>query len=358
MTGLVARIRSRLTPPESARATTAVWRAKYEALRTKMRDYRERSRARQHELKARSVRHHRRILSVEALRHMIVLRFPQARRRAELVERQSTQPTADFGHRARRTVLDGLTWWVPTPPTQSQKSIERTMLKQRFPYRTISQTRDVSIGGIMLDIGANVGRMAIPRVVLGDVTRAFCAEPDELNYDCLVANIRDNGLAGLIVPDRVAITDHNGRVPLHHGKMPGSHRVDYAPGTGNDVATVPAMTLDAWVERHRIPLSEVTYVKVDTQGSEVHVLSGASNVLAQPQIAWQLEISPFHLRLAGNDLEALYRILMDRFTHFYDLNSHADGPRLRPIADLRAALAYLERSDDASTDIVTYRAAR
>ena len=354
MARLVTRLRLRLNGASQDAGGTD-WRSKFEALRASVRARKERNRQHEQTLKAQSRERRRRIPSVEALQHMMVIRFPQAQRRAERIAPQAAGPATDLGQGVRRTVIDGLTWWVPMMPTQSPKSIERTILKQRFPYRTISQTRDVAVGGIMLDIGANVGRMSVPRVVLGDVTRAFCAEPDDLNYECLVANIRDNKLAGLVIPDRVAITDHIGRVALHRERMPGGHRVDYTAGVESDAATVPASTLDAWVERHQIPLSEVTFVKVDTQGSEVHVLSGASRVLAQPQIAWQLEISPVHLRLAGSDPEALYRILTDRFTHFYDLNPEADGARLRPIVELRTALAYLERSDDVHTDVVVYR---
>jgi FkbM family methyltransferase len=353
MAGLVTRLRLRLNGASHG-AVGQNWRSKFEALRAQVRARNQRDREHMQRLKDQSRERARRVPSVQALRHMMALRFSQAQRRAELIAPQGNGSGTDLGQRARRTTIDGLTWWVPTMPAQSQKSIARIMLKQRFPYRTISQTRDVVVGGIMLDIGANVGRMAVPRVVLGDVTRAFCAEPDELNYECLVANIRDNKLAGLVIPDRVAITDHIGRVALERGKMSGGHRVDYT-NAERDGATVPAITLDAWVERHQVPLSEVTFVKVDTQGSEVHVLSGASRVLAQPQIAWQIEISPLHLRLAGSDPEGLYRILTGRFTHFFDLNPEADGPRLRPIAELRTALAYLERADDVHTDVVVYR---
>ena len=33
----------------------------------------------------------------------------------------------------------------------------------------------------MLDLGANVGRMSVPRVVLGDAMVAYCAEPDPVS---------------------------------------------------------------------------------------------------------------------------------------------------------------------------------
>ncbi|MND07492.1 hypothetical protein D3C83_294970 [compost metagenome] len=49
--------------------------------------------------------------------------------------------------------------------------------------------------------------------------------------------------------------------------------------------------------------------------------------------------------------------MTERFTHFFDLNPHAAGDRLRPIADLAGALEYLEQGDDdAQTDVVVYRA--
>jgi hypothetical protein len=41
------------------------------------------------------------------------------------------------------------------------------------------------------------------------------------------------------------------------------------------------------------------------------------------------------------------------FTHFIDLNPHAPGGRLRPVAELPAALAYLGRD---FTNLLAYRA--
>jgi len=40
------------------------------------------------------------------------------------------------------------------------------------------------------------------------------------------------------------------------------------------------------------------------------------------------------------------------FTHFIDLNPHAPGDRLRPIAELPDALVYLERS---FTNLLAYK---
>ncbi len=257
---------------------------------------------------------------------------------------------------ARRLTVDRLTWWLPAPRTRSAAAIERTIRKQRIPYRGIAQARDLAVGRVMIDIGANIGRMAIPRAILGDFDVVYCAEPDTLNYRCLVANVISNGLQGLVLPDQLAISDRQGTVTLQRGKAPGAHRVLHE--SSNDPASaVPAMTLDAWVERAGIDLAETTFVKVDTQGSEVHVLAGATRVLTHRHIAWQIEVAPWLLRLAGTTPSTLYQMLQDHFTHFIDLNAAGAGPRRRPIAKLEEALAYLNGEDETHTDVLVYHAA-
>jgi FkbM family methyltransferase len=341
----------------TARDLAAHWQSKYEGLRARVRERVRREHEERATLKAQSMRRARRMPSVETLQHMLRARTVMAQSRAARARRGASDwQSSTIDSHARRSTIDGLAWWVPALPSQSAASVERMLAKQRFPYLAIAQTRDVSIGGIMLDIGANVGRMAIPRVVLGDSTKAYCAEPDELNCQCLIANIHDNGLGGLVVADCVAISDRIGRLPLQRGKMSGAHRLVHTGAVRENTATVRCTTLDAWVEEQAIDLLDVTFVKIDTQGSEVHVLAGASRVLAAPHIAWQIEVSPAHLRVAGSDPQVLYRMLADRFSHFFDLNPSAAGPRLRSITDLASALEYLERAEDAQTDIVVYRA--
>jgi FkbM family methyltransferase len=251
-----------------------------------------------------------------------------------------------------RTDVQGLTWWVPQLPSMGPGSIERVLSKQRFPYRAITQTRELSVGPAMIDVGANLGRMSIPRVILGDFSRAYCAEPDPLNFECLVRNVADNGLRGLVLPDRVAIADRTGGASLIRAKYPGGHRI--AARSAHNAIAVPAITLDAWCDRLSIDPDLVTYVKVDTQGFEHRVLLGASRLLARRHIAWQLEISPALLDAAGTPAAALFAFCADRFTHFIDLGKQAEGPRARRTRDLAAALDYV--ADQQQTDILLFNA--
>jgi len=369
---VLQRIRARVRAAFTASAAAAEWRARYKALHAETRARAQRDRTERDEWKAKSARLSRRIPSVRALQHALEGRIVQARARAAgpeartrgeafaartpaLASAVASLDTLD--REARRTTVDGLMWWVPTPPTQSAASIERTLAKQSVPYRAISQTRDLAVGGIRLDIGANIGATAIPRAILGDAQAVFCAEPDEINHRCLVANVVQNGLSGLVLPDRVAISNRTGEVIIERGKMPGGHRIVHAaPGTMDGDLRVPSKTLDDWVAHHAIDGRDLTFIKIDTQGSEVHVLTGAATLLALPVVAWQIEVAPRLLRLAGSDPATLYRMMKAHFTYFMDLNVDAPGSRVRSIADLDATLEYLERGEAPQTDVVAYRA--
>jgi FkbM family methyltransferase len=255
--------------------------------------------------------------------------------------------------RIERHKVDGLHWHVPALTRKLDELPGWFEKEQRFPYAAILQTRDVSIGGVMLDIGANVGRVSIPRVVLGDVTAAYCAEPDSLNYECLRRNVLDNGLAGLVMPDCVAITDRDGAVTLRQGKKYTGHRVVTEPNPAGDVIDVPACTLDTWVRRHNIDLDAVTFVKVDVEGHEQRVLDGAAEVLTRAHIAWQLEVWSAQLSAVGNSAMQLAASLARHFTHFVDLRREIPDPRVRLIAELHDMASELDKVGG-KTDIVVF----
>lgn len=314
---------------------------------------------------------HRAVLDKDVLRSVLPLRAAGLSRRSEAAEARARAArlraaSAAYAERSaggrdenphiRRVTLDGLPWSAPLMRPDDAAAVDRYLAQQDFPYRTITQTREVAIGGTMIDIGANVGRMSIPRVILGDVSAAYCAEPDPLNYDCLVRNVLDNNLEGLVLPDRVAIGSANGVARLERRNIAGGHTViDAGAESGRETIEVPMATLDTWVERVGIDLETLVFVKLDAQGSEVHVLRGANRVLSQPQVAWQIEIDLPLLARRGCSGEDLFAILRTHFTHFTDLNRHATGARVRPVSELGAALDYLASVRHGGTDVLIYR---
>jgi FkbM family methyltransferase len=246
-----------------------------------------------------------------------------------------------------KTTLQGLTWWTPILRDSDREAGSRWLAKQKFPYRAIAQTRELAVGGIMLDLGANIGRMSLPRVLMGDVTAVYCAEPDPLNYECLVRNVVDNGLAGLVCPDHVAIGAAPGIAKLQKARHSGAHSL--IPSTTRATVDVPMLTLDGWLARLGLDARSVGFVKMDVQGWEGHVLAGAQALLAQRHVVWQLEVKPRLLRAAGTAPGDFLAALAAHFTHFIDVNKELTGPKARPTSELEEALAYL-REDEAEGD--------
>jgi FkbM family methyltransferase len=325
----------------------------------------------------------RRVLNTHVLRQIFDLRAQTLRARAaipppeqrEAILREISpayvaaveQGLTAWGECAHRMRNRNLNWWMPVVRPRPNGPSAEWIAKQRFPYRALTQTRELAVGGIMLDIGANIGRMSISRIVLGDVVAAYCAEPDPLNYACLVGNIVDNDLNGLLMPDQLAIADRDGAMVLRRADVSGGHRVlagdadvpiatsetSRTKSKGGQFVEVPCLTLDSWLARLRVDPDAVTFVKVDVQGFEMRVLQGAFSLLARRHVAWQLEVDPALLAKAGTSLADMCTKVQQHFTHFIDMNGAMTGPRHRTIDELPEALAYIAGTRD-KTDVLFY----
>jgi FkbM family methyltransferase len=189
----------------------------------------------------------------------------------------------------------------------------------------------------MIDLGANIGTTSLTRAVLGDFQVIYAAEPEPNNYNCLVQNVVANDLRGFVLPDRVAIGSHEGDVFLKLSNSSiGGHEVakDPADEPGRRYVRVPCRTLDSWVASLGIDLDAVTFVKCDAQGSEPHIFRGASEVLRQKHIAWQIEFWPHGFRKTGFEMPEVLDLIRRHFTHMINLRPWGAGLRIRPVSDL------------------------
>lgn len=306
------------------------------------------------------------------VRHSLPLRLESARARgaqAEARERERHFAAASAAYARAivdvasvsgeaplaRTTIQGLSWTVPVMRQGDEQPDSLWMRKQKFPYRAIVQTRELGMGGVMLDLGANTGRMSIPRAILGDVSAVYCAEPDPVNYVCLVRNVIDNGLGGLVMPDNLAVGDADGVATLRRARHSGGHRL--VDGAGPDDGTtlaVPMRTVDAWLAGLGVEPDLVTFVKVDVQGWEAHVLDGAAGLLARRHLAWQMEVSPSLLQQAGTGMPGLFDRLRRHFSRFTDLSKEHPAPHGRPMEELSEALGYLAAAPHAQTDLLLF----
>lgn len=233
---------------------------------------------------------------------------------------------------ARSVTIHGVHFSVPDDTTEPGSLSDR-VLHGWLPLNDLLATRAFVVGGIMLDIGANIGTTCLPRAVLGDFTRIYAAEPDPENFACLAANIRDNGLDAILTADRLAVANWTGPATLKRAARIGSHTLRLSGASSPTSIDVACTTVDAWLAGHGVDPAGVRFVKTDTQGFDALVLAGARSVLEQRRAVWQIEVSPGLLARSGTSLPALVAFVSDHFSHCWDLDA---GGEARPATDLAA----------------------
>lgn len=164
-------------------------------------------------------------------------------------------------------------------------------------------------GGIVLDVGANVGFFAVPlaaRVAqLGG--RVVAVEPLPANADRLRRNIEANGLDERVVIVRAALGEAQGRMFLV--------RTDSLAPTGNAVRTTTEMPASNEVELRtldeladELALGRCDAVKVDIEGGELAFLRGGERYLREHRPLLCVELNQVQMVAAGwrtGDLQSL-----------------------------------------------------
>jgi FkbM family methyltransferase len=266
------------------------------------------------------------------------LRLLRARSSADATTRSSEPAVTATADRVR---IAGVTWFVPADDRKAGSLSDR-LLHHELPLMEILSTRQFARGGVMIDIGANIGTTAIPRLLLGDVDRVYGVEPDPNNYACLCRTIGENGLADRVIVDRVALGATDADADLLVATRLGRHRLLPAGVTKRSTIRVPTLRLDTWSSRLGADLARLRYVKCDTQGWEAHVVAGGPQLLSRPAVVWEMEVCPPLLEAAGSSLDDLCASLTRYFRWFVDLRTDRQLTR-RPIealaADVREAIA-------------------
>jgi FkbM family methyltransferase len=135
-------------------------------------------------------------------------------------------------------------------------------------------------GGLLVDVGANVGYFSCMWAALNPQNEVYAFEPSPRNLTMLKKNI-----SALPNPDAVKIFDHA------VGREDGFFNFDIGPeeqsGWGGLATSQSARTIQIKVKRldDIIPAGKtISVLKIDTEGADTWVLMGAENLLRQKRI--------------------------------------------------------------------------
>jgi FkbM family methyltransferase len=167
-----------------------------------------------------------------------------------------------------------------------------------------SVVRDDSI---VADVGANQGVYSLWLARAATKGHVFAFEPDPELFRCLERNIQINQLPN-VVPVQAAASNCSGTLTFAANRINrGDNRVSRKMLENVDMIEVRAVTLDNAVSDQRLDV-----LKIDVQGFEIEVLSGAKQILrANPSLTILFEFWPYGLRQAGHDPTELWNLLKD-----------------------------------------------
>jgi FkbM family methyltransferase len=164
---------------------------------------------------------------------------------------------------------------------------------RKEPWTVAWIEESMSAGGVLYDIGANVGTFSL-------VAAKVCArrgtvvafEPGFASYSHLCGNIVLNRCEAIIIPVPLAVAGTCGLGSFRYLSLdPGQSRHDFKQEAWDaDTADTPkryiqpvlSMTLDSAISTFALPAPN--HLKVDVDGGEIEVLQGAAQTLANPAL--------------------------------------------------------------------------
>jgi FkbM family methyltransferase len=186
----------------------------------------------------------------------------------------------------------------------------------------------ISPGMTVLDVGAHVGQYALlAAAATGPSGQVHAFEPNPAAFLRLIANLKLNNYENLHA-HQVALSDASGDADLY---LPSNNNLGEASllkfSKGLDTRTVQCVTLDEWAEA--VSLERLDLIKLDVQGLEPKVITGAKRVLERFRPTLVCEFEERWLRGVGSSTPEFKRQLAN--LDYEPFRITGDG--LKPVAE-------------------------
>lgn len=202
-----------------------------------------------------------------------------------------------------------------------------------FEHDTAAALRKhIRPGSTVLDIGANIGAHTLLLAKhVGDNGRVIAFEPTKFAYSKLSKNLSLNpDLQKRVTALRYFLAaDNDAQAPESiASSWPLTGGSDLHPKHGGEpmaLESTPARNLDSVIAELGSP--HIDAIKIDVDGFECSVFSGAQSILARDKPFIVMELSPYILREQNTSLGELLLLLEPHGYGFYEIPSEKCLPR-------------------------------
>ncbi|MGD9972274.1 MAG: FkbM family methyltransferase [Desulfatirhabdiaceae bacterium] len=207
------------------------------------------------------------------------------------------------------------------------------------PELHLAMEKLVKPGMYCIDAGANLGEMSLHMgVLVGGAGRVFSFEPVIHVFERLNRHIIENGMAGRICAFQKALSNADGEVEIAFPIGQTSNQglgsiVNTDQGHGFQRQRVAAITLDTFVRQNDLP--HLDFLKLDIQGAEYLLLTGACETLEKFSPLICMEVSPADLRCMGLTSRDLCGLLDSYGYDIFVLTKKGKGKKI-PVEQVRA----------------------
>ncbi|HXY08652.1 MAG TPA: FkbM family methyltransferase, partial [Terriglobales bacterium] len=179
--------------------------------------------------------------------------------------------------------------------------LDEVFIRRLYDFKT-----DAPAGGVMVDIGANIGTVSQFFAFASPKLLIHAYEPNPAAFEMLQRNITDNQLHERVTAFPEAVGRESGELSLwvDVNTTLSTAYLESSPSEGGRRIKVPTITLDeVW---NRLNRSPIWLLKIDTEGAEGDILESASSAsLAAVQNA----IVEYHDNIVPGVSKRCYKVL-------------------------------------------------
>ncbi len=170
--------------------------------------------------------------------------------------------------------------------------------------------KNLKEGDTVLDIGAHIGLFSVAMAsMVGDEGRVFCFEPTPLTREVLSKVIALNGCAGNVEVRGEAVSARSGSTLFYETDVDVSNANSLVKTEiGKKPIEVAMTSVDEFAKERGLTIN---CLKIDVEGAEMDVLTGARDTFLNQRPVARLGLHPQFIVQNGQSLDDIWRILAE-----------------------------------------------